>query len=131
VTDLANSLATARAIYAAFERGDLPGFFALMAHDMSWNEALGHPYGGTYIGAEAIVQNVMMPLGTQWDGFSATTDRFLADGEIVVVLGTYRGTFKATGRSVTAPFAHVWTIRNGKVQSLQQHTDTAFQNAVR
>ena len=29
-----DALSTARAIYAAFERGDMPGFFALMAPDM-------------------------------------------------------------------------------------------------
>lgn len=127
-----DALSTARAIYAAFERGDMPGFFALMAPDMVWNEALGHPYGGRYVGADAIVQNIMMPLGTQWEGFSVTNDRFLADGDTVVVLGTYRGRYKATGKDVVAPFAHVWTIRGGKVLSLQQHTDTAlFQNAVR
>ncbi len=91
-------LGTARAVYAAFERGDMPGFFALMAPDMVWNEAAGHPYGGRHVGADAIVQNVMMPLGTQWEDFSASTDRFVADGDIVLTVnGRPAGSFAPEG----------------------------------
>jgi hypothetical protein len=125
-------LAIARNIYAAFERGDLPGLFALLAPDMEWNEAAGHPYGGRYVGQEAIVAGIFMRLGAEWQDFAATIDEYVAQGDKVVVLGTYSGTCKATGKSVEVPFAHVWTVRDGKVVSLHQHTDTAlFWNAMR
>jgi len=54
---------------------------------------------------------------------------FVSEGDTVVALGDYSGTFKATGKSFTAPFAHVWTFRDGKVVSFQQHTDTAMHRA--
>jgi uncharacterized protein len=41
-----------------------------------------------------------------------------------VAFGTYTGTHKATGREVQAQFAHVWGLREGKVVSFQQCTDT-------
>ena len=39
----------------------------------------------------------------------------------------YGGTYKATGKSFKAPFAHVWKFENGKAISFQQYTDTAVQ----
>jgi hypothetical protein len=38
-------------------------------------------------------------------------------------LGDYSGTYKATGRSVEAPFAHVWQLVDGKVVSFHTYTD--------
>jgi ketosteroid isomerase-like protein len=43
----------------------------------------------------------------------------------VVALGTYSGTFKKTGRSFSAAFAHVWTVRGDMLASFKMHTDTA------
>jgi ketosteroid isomerase-like protein len=34
--------------------------------------------------------------------------------DTIVVPGQYSGTYKATGKSFTADFAHVWKIENGK-----------------
>ena len=41
-----------------------------------------------------------------------------------MVEGRYRGTMKATRRHFDAQFAHVWRVRNGKIVSFQQYTDT-------
>ena len=43
----------------------------------------------------------------------------------VVSLGVYSGTFKKTGRSFSAAFAHVWTVRGDKLATFNMHTDTA------
>ncbi len=125
-------VAVVRGVYDAFARGDMAGFFALLAPEMVWNEALGHPYGGRYVGADEIVRNVLAPLGAQWENFTAVNEGFVAEGDTVVSLGTYRGTYKATGKRVEAPYATVWKVKDGKVLSLHQHTDTAlFWNAMR
>ena len=50
---------------------------------------------------------------------------FIAEGDRVVALGTYSGTFKKTGRSFSAAFAHVWTVRGDKLARFDMHTDTA------
>ena len=121
-----------RGVYDAFARGDIPGFFALLAPDIVWHEAAGHPYGGVYVGHEAIMQNVLARIGAEWNDFSAPAEQFIAQGDTVVTLGAYRGTCKATGKSLVAPFAIVWTVRDGKVRALHQHTDTElFQAAIR
>jgi uncharacterized protein len=42
----------------------------------------------------------------------------------VVAVGHYRGTVRASGRPVEASFAHVLTIRDGRIARLDQITDT-------
>jgi len=54
---------------------------------------------------------------------------FVSEGDMVVALGDYSGTFKATGKSFTAPFAHVWQFRDGKLMAFHQHTDTFVHRA--
>jgi hypothetical protein len=68
---------------------------------------------------------LLEPLSAGWDGFSAKAHEFIAQGDRVVSLGTYSGTFKKTGRSFSAAFAHVWTVRDGKLARFDTRTDTA------
>ena len=114
-----------RSVYAAFARGDIASVLAILAPDVRWTEAEGGPYGGLSVGPEAVLQNVFMKLGGEWDGYAAVPGEFVAEGDTVVALGEYSGSYKATGKSFRAPFAHVWKFRDGKAVSFQQHTDTA------
>jgi ketosteroid isomerase-like protein len=43
----------------------------------------------------------------------------------VVVLGSYSWQLRATKKEFTSDFAHVWTLRGGKVVTFQDYTDTA------
>ena len=123
---------TIRRAYEAFARGDVPAALASLAPDVSWTEAEGFPYAGTYSGPDAVLNGVFMKLGTEWDGFAAVPHEFVAQGDTVVSLGQYSGTYKATGKGFSAPFAHVWNLRNGKVVRFRQYTDTAIvQSALR
>lgn len=114
-----------QSVYAAFARGDVPTVLGALAPDARWVEAEGGPYGGLSIGPQAVLANVFMKLGGEWDGFAAVPAEFVAQGDTVVALGEYSGTYKATGKSFRAPFAHVWKLDDGKVASFHQHTDTA------
>jgi ketosteroid isomerase-like protein len=123
---MADNCAIVRELYAAFGRGDIPAVMQALAPDIRWTEAEGFPYGGTYTGPEAVLRNVIMRLATEWQPFAVSPEEFVADGDMVVSLGLYRGVYKATGKGFTAPFAHVWNVRNGKVVRFRQHTDTAL-----
>lgn len=121
------ALAFVQDLYGAFARGDVPAVLGALAPDVRWTEAAGGPYGGVSIGPEAVLQNVFMKLGTEWDGFAAVPGKFVADGDIVIALGDYSGRHRATGRSFQARFAHVWTVRNGRAVEFEQITDTVPQ----
>jgi uncharacterized protein len=123
---------TLRKLYAAFANGDVPSVLGALAPNISWTEAEGFPYGGTYIGHDALLANVFMKLGTEWDGFVAVSHELVGDGDTVVSLGEYSGRYKATGRSFKAPFVHVWRFSEDQVASFVQHTDTeVVQRAIR
>lgn len=61
--------------------------------------------------------------GSSWN--SVTPHEFIAADERVVSFGTYEGTFRNTGRSMSAPFAHRWVVRDGKIVRFNMYTVTA------
>lgn len=122
---MADNLKTIRSVYDAFARGEVPAVLAVLAPNVSWTEAEGFPYGGTYSGPEAVLKGVFMRLGTEWDGFSAVPNEFVVQGDTVVALGQYSGRYKSTGKGFSAPFAHVWSFESGRVVRFRQYTDTA------
>ena len=122
-----------RGLYDSFSRGDVPVVLGQMDPQIEWNEAENFIYadGNPYVGPQAVLTGVFMRLGTDWEGFSVAPAKFLDAGDHVVVLGTYSGTHKRTGKAVRAQLAHVWELRDGKVVRFQQYTDTKqFADAV-
>ncbi len=121
-----SAVALIREIYDALATGDIPGVLGRMAPDIEWNEAENFPYadGNPYVGPDAIVKGVFMRLGGEWDGFTVVPEHYLDAGDTVVVLGRYKGRFKATGKPLDAQMAHVWRVKDGKATRFQQYTDT-------
>ena len=116
---------TVRAFYAALGRGDVPGLLDLLHPDLHWTEAKGFPYySGTWRRPRDVLDKLIVPLMRDWDGFSAVADDFIAEGDRVVSLGAYGGVNKATGKTLHAPFAHVWGLVDGKLQRFDMYTDT-------
>ncbi|CAN5463086.1 nuclear transport factor 2 family protein [soil metagenome] len=111
-------------LYDAFATGNVPGVLGAMAANISWTEAEGFMYAGTYVGPDAILGGVFMKLVTEWEGFKAVPDQIVDGGDTVVGLGTYSGKYLKTGKSVSVPFAHAWTLSEGKIIKFVQYTDT-------
>ncbi len=65
-----------------------------------------------------------MNLGGEWEEFSAVPDQIVDGGDVIVALGNYGGKYNKTGKSINVPFAHVWTLSDGKIIKFVQHTDT-------
>ena len=129
-TATASATEAVRTVYDGFAAGDMALATSRFADDMEWREAEGHAYadGNPYTGAERIVGGVFARFGQEWTGFAAVPDRFVEQDGHVVVLGRYRGTFTPTGRTLDAPFAHVWTVEGDRITSYTQFTDTAAWN---
>jgi uncharacterized protein len=91
---------TVRRFYDALGRGDVAAVLSLLDAQVQWTEAERFPYySGTWQGPQAVLDNLLKPLSSDWEGFSAKAHEFIAEGDRVVSLGTYSGTFKKTGRS--------------------------------
>ena len=114
-----------KGLYDDFATGNVPGVLGAMDANISWTEAEGFMYAGTYVGPNTILGGVFMKLATEWEGFSAVPHQIVDGGDgNVVSLGTYSGKYLKTGKNVTVPFAHAWTLRDGKIIKFFQYTDT-------
>jgi len=91
-----------------------------------WTEAGGFPYGGTYIGPQAVIDGVFAAIGREWDSFGFRVDELLHAGETVVALGRYLGRYCGCETELDVRTAHVWRVTAGKVTSFEQFTDTAL-----
>ncbi len=113
--------------YDAFNRGDIDAVLGLMDPNIEWHEpeVQGLPFGGTHRGPEAVARNVFQSAIKNWDDFQVVPETFLDADDVVVVLGRFLGRAKASGRTLDAPFAHVWALRNGKIAQMRNYTDTA------
>ena len=110
--------------YQAFAEGDVPKVLAVMDDKIKWTEAEGFPLHGTYIGPQAVVDGVFMRTGEIGDDFAVNPTRFVAEDDTVVATGTYSWKHRSTGKPAVVQMAHVWTFRDGKAISMQQHVDT-------
>jgi ketosteroid isomerase-like protein len=118
--------AVVRRFYDALGRGDVSAALSLLDAQVEWTEAERFPYfGGTWHGPQAVLENLLKPLAGDWHNFSVAAHEFVTEGDRVVSLGRYSGTFKKTNRSFSAAFAHVWTVRDDKLAKFDMHTDTA------
>ncbi|KEK24108.1 nuclear transport factor 2 family protein [Bacillus gaemokensis] len=97
-----------------------------LSQQVEWTEAVGFPYGGTYIGVEAVIENVFSRLASEWDDFRASVHTYheLNEKEVVIAEGIYSGIYKKTGKAFQADFVHVWELRNKKIVRFKQYVDS-------
>jgi uncharacterized protein len=125
-TQMGTPAGIVRSFYDALGRGDLGAVLSLLDPEVEWTEAERFPYySGTWHGPQAVVDNLLVPLSKDWEDFSTKVTEVITEGERVVSLGTYSGTFKKSRRSFAAPFAHVWTVRSERLAKFNMYTDTA------
>ena len=65
-----------KSLYDAFGRGDVPTVLGAMSPDIKWYQAESNPYmpsGEALVGPDAVLNNLFMRLGAEWDGFSVRT----------------------------------------------------------
>ncbi|WP_313903547.1 nuclear transport factor 2 family protein [Rhizobium laguerreae] len=113
-----------RATYEGSSEDKGRNLLAALAYDATWTEAEGFPYAGTYVGPDEIAAGVSHRLGTEWVGYCADVHNYMEDGDRVAAFGVYSGTYKATGKSMTASFAHLYQVRSGKIASMVQYVDS-------
>lgn len=97
---------------------------AALHPDVTWTEAAGFPYAGTYTGPEQVFAGVFQRLATEWDGYRATVHTYLEQGDRVAAFGVYSGVYRFTGKAMTASFAHLYRLADGKIVSMEQYVDS-------
>jgi uncharacterized protein len=128
LTAMTTNIDIVRAHYAASARGNIDEMMANVSPEVRWTEMAGFPCAGTWIGPQAVVDNVFTVLGREWIGYRFELQTLIDGGEQIVGVGTYRGTYRATGKEMEVRVAHVWKLRGGKIVAFEQFTDTLFVN---
>jgi uncharacterized protein len=123
--EIPSELEIVRAFYAAFARGDIEAGFELLDPRVEWLTPETLPWSrGDYHGRDEVA-SYFAALNEAVEEVAVEPDDLLTCGENVVGLGIYRGRSRATGRSFAARFAHVLTVRDGKITVMRGHEDTA------
>ncbi len=119
-----DNLTVVKTFYQSLEAGQLEKAIGMLHDDVEWVGMEGFPYGGVSRGPDAVVKNVFAKFGAEWATWQAAIDEFMDAGDDIVVLGSYKGTYKATEKSMTAAFAHVYHVQDGRIVRFRQFTDT-------
>ena len=115
-------------MYEAFGRGDIPAVLGRMDPEIHWHEAEGNPYmpsGEPWIGPDAVLNELFVKLGEDWETFAVHPRSYHVAGDVVVVEARYSGEHSGTGQTLDAQVCHVWTLKDRKVTKFQQYVDTA------
>jgi uncharacterized protein len=118
---------TVRQAYENFKSGDIQALLNQLTDDVQWQapKVDNVPFAtGKYSGREEVGQ-FFARLADAQDFKQFEPRDFIAQGDKVVVLGHYMWRAKSTGREYEADWAHVFTIREGKITGFQEYTDTA------
>lgn len=120
------NLEVVRKGYEAFRRGDVESLIGLLAEDVEWimPEIPERPFTGTCRGASQ-VREFFEALGASEETLELTLDELIVTGHRVAATGRYRARVRATRRTFETPYAHVFTVVDGKVHSFQEYYDTA------
>jgi ketosteroid isomerase-like protein len=114
---------TLRTAYDAFNRGDVPAVLEVLDPQMEWHEpGGGRAPRGTFRGPQSVGNDVFATVPQNFDEFRAEGEQFIDAGDQVVVTGRFRGRAK-NGQELDAPFAHIWTMRNGKAVRMEHYVD--------
>ena len=111
--------------YDAYLKGDMPRLLSFMAPDIDWQlqQVEGVPFSGKRRGVEQVTEFVGMVAQAQEPRSFEPRD-FVAQGDMVVVMGHYDWVVKATGAEFGSDFVHCFTIRDGKVTAFKEYMDT-------
>ena len=112
--------------YEALGRGDIPAVLNLMTDDVEWTLQGPSviPFAGTRRGREGVGEFFSL-LGENLEFQQFEPREFVAQGDTVVVLGYERSLIKPTGRTIEHEWAHVYTLRDGKIAKGRFFEDTA------
>ena len=114
-------------MYEAFGPGDVQHVLAQMALDVEWieTEAESIPTHGTFASPQEVLKSVFAKVPEYFEQFELHPELWVEAGDDVVVTGRVVARTR-TGRKLDAPYAHVFSFRDGKVCRNDNFHDTAL-----
>jgi hypothetical protein len=114
--------------YAAYLRGDIAAILQMLDDDIEWQGVIGTegvmPQAGLRHG-RAAVASFFQQVADTTDFMAFEPAEFIAQGDQVAVVGSYKARLKPSGGMVSCGWVMVFTIRNGKFVRFREFTDSA------
>ncbi len=116
--------------YDMYRNKDIAGILAMVDPQVEW---VGYdsdyiPFAGSHHGKDEVAQ-FFQKLDAAQEVLRFEPRNFIAEGDKVAVTGTGSWRVKATGQSYDSPWAHVFTLRDGKIVRFEQFNHTAAAEA--
>ena len=118
------NIAFVQKAYADYRAGNIKAIMDTLADDIEWiMPGKSLPSSGTFHGKAGVARFLEITKET-WSSLSLEPRQYIASGDTVAVVGTVSATARSTGRSLTTDWVMLWKIRDGKLASFQEMTDT-------
>jgi ketosteroid isomerase-like protein len=121
-----NNVEVVKQAYENFKTGNIQSLLNLLSEDVTWRlpEMENVSYGGARSGREEVA-SFFTSLADSQEALQFEPREFVSSDDKVVALGRYDWRVKATGREYGGDWAHVFTVRDGKIYGFQEYMDTA------
>jgi uncharacterized protein len=118
---------TIAGMYEAFGRGDVEHVLSRIAPDVEWieTESSEMPINGRSSSPQEVLANVFAKVPESFESFELHPELWIESGDDVVVTGRIRARTRS-GTQLDAPYAHVFSFRDGKVSRNDNFHDTAM-----
>ncbi|MCW5960900.1 MAG: nuclear transport factor 2 family protein [Pyrinomonadaceae bacterium] len=112
--------------YSKFGSGDIDGLIAHLADDVQWEtpEVENSPLSGVRSGKSA-VRDFFQALLTIEEMTAFEPNAFTAQGDKVVVEGTFTAKVLSTGKAYDSKWVHIFTLENEKITGFLEFFDNA------
>lgn len=116
--------------YQCYKDHNVKGILALTDDKVDWIGAESDyiPFAGAFHGKDQVAQ-FFSKLEQAQDVLKFEPQTFIAEGDKVAVTGVSSWRVKSTGQTYDTPWAHIFTIRDGKIARFEHHTNTAAAEA--
>ncbi|MFQ6328453.1 nuclear transport factor 2 family protein [Nocardia sp. CWNU-33] len=105
--------------------GDFTGMAACLAPDVVMYQAANLPYGGAWHGRDGI-ERFMAAMSETWSSLEFLEQRFVVDGDAVVIYNVGRLRARTTGRVLDTSVMQLITFRDGLISEIRPfYLDTA------
>ncbi|MBA2735531.1 MAG: nuclear transport factor 2 family protein [Pyrinomonadaceae bacterium] len=113
-------------MYETFNAGDIESFLNLFSDDVVWQtpEIENVPFGGKISGRESLAEFFSI-LDDHEEFLKMEPTEFIAQADKVVVLGNFLCRSKTTNKQYATDFAHIVTVKDGKIVSFYEFFDNA------
>jgi uncharacterized protein len=116
-------------IFAELAKGNGKPLVDAMADDFTWHMIGTTRWSGTYRGKGVVRRQLLKPLFERFaDQYTNTAERFIAEGDFVVVECRGRVTTKA-GKPYNNTYCYVCRLEGGQLRELTEYFDTELVTA--